>query len=72
MANSVHKKLVCISPHQLLNTCDLHLALYIAKPHGFKQEIFPVEDLASTTTNYFQTSTLHIKYTVLSSENAHK
>ncbi len=49
MAISVDK-FVCISPHQLVNTCDLHLALYMAIPHGFKQEISPVEDLASTTT----------------------
>ncbi len=24
------------------STCDLHLALYMAIPHGFKQEISPV------------------------------
>ncbi len=24
----VNKKLVCISPYQLVNTCDIHLALY--------------------------------------------
>ncbi len=44
------QKIVCISPHQLVNTCDLHLVLYMAIPCGFKQEYFPVEDLASTTT----------------------
>ncbi len=32
------------------STCDLHLAIDIAIPRGFKQEISPVEDLASTTT----------------------
>ncbi len=50
MAISVNKKLVCISPHQLVNTCDLHLALYIAIPRGSKLEISPVEDIVSTTT----------------------
>ncbi len=66
----VNKKLVCISPHQLVNICDLHLALYIAIPHGFKQEISPVEDLVSTTT-----TSKHQRFTsniVLSCENAHK
>ncbi len=43
MAISVNKKLVCISPHQLVNTCDLHLALYMAIPHAFKQDISPVK-----------------------------
>ncbi len=33
-----------------ITTCDLHLALYITIPHGFKQEISPVDDLASTNT----------------------
>ncbi len=39
-AISVNKKLLCISPHQLVNTCDLHLAFYIDIPRGFKQK-FP-------------------------------
>ncbi len=71
MAILVNKKLVCISLHQLLNTCDLHLALYMAIPLGFKQEISPIEDLTSTTTTTFkhQRFTLNI---VLSCENAHK
>ncbi len=43
-------KIVCISQHQLVNTCDLHLALYMSIPRGLKQEISLVEDLASTTT----------------------
>ncbi len=50
MAILVNKKLVCISLHQLVNTCDPHLALYITIPCGFKKEISLVEDLASITT----------------------
>ncbi len=53
-----------------MNTCDLHLALHIAIPRGFKKEISLVEDLASTsTTSKHQRFTLNI---VLSCEKAHK
>ncbi len=62
-AISVNKTLICISLHQLVNTCELHLALYIAIPRGFKQEISPVEDLASTTTTSKQQQfTLNIQF----------
>ncbi len=60
MAMSVNIKLVCISLHQLVNTCDLHLAFYIDIPRGFKQEISPVEDLVSTPTTKHQRFTLNI------------
>ncbi len=60
-AISVKKRFVCISLHQLVNTCDLHLELYIVIPCGFKQEISLVEDLVSTTaTSKHQRFTLNI------------
>ncbi len=58
MAISVNKKLVCISPNQLVNTCDLTLHSTDI-PHGFMQEISPVEDLVSTTT-----TTKHQRFTL--------
>ncbi len=68
-AISLNKKFVCISLHQLVNTCDLHLAFYIDIPRGFKQEISPVEDLVNTTTSKHQRFTLNI---VSSCENTPK
>ncbi len=57
------KKFVCIFLHQLVNTCDLHLVLYIAISSGFKQEISLVEDLDSTTTtSKHQRFTLNIQF----------
>ncbi len=59
MAISVNKKLVCISPHQLVNTCDLHLVKSLSSHvvncacvlRHFKQEISPVEDLLALLPN---------------------
>ncbi len=73
-----NKKIVGIFPPQLVNTCDLHLVKSLPYHmvncacvlRHFKQDNFPVEDLARTTINSeHQRFTLNI--TDLSCENAY-
>ncbi len=57
------KKISLYFPATTCEHFDLHLALYIAIPRGFKQEISPVEDFASTTTTSKQQQfTLNIQF----------